>query len=146
MTSLQTSMKQIPTEAAYFRPSPSMIPLASALPSTILSFTAGAGAPLRTVNAQGAAANGSFATSTWATAAPYFGILSSGQCLLKDMGRTVISAGRTFRRVQMIVPDAAYSVTGGVGGVATGVDADYLCGYIELGHNGNGFPAPFIRT
>jgi hypothetical protein len=123
-----------------------MIPSAANLPSTILSFTAGAGAPLRTVNAQGVGANGSFATSTWATSAPYFGILSSGQCLLKDMGRTVVSAGRTFRRVQMVVPDATYSTTGGVGGAASGADADYLCGYIELGLNGNGAPAPYVRA
>jgi hypothetical protein len=139
-------MKQIPAEAAYFRPVPTLATSAAALPSTILSFTAGAGAPLRTVNAQGVGANGSFATSTWATAAPYFGILSSGQCLLRDMGRTVVSAGRTFRRVQMVVPDAAFSATSGVGGAAAGVDADYLCGYIELGLDGNGSPAPYVRA
>jgi len=135
-------MKQIPAEAAYFRPVPSLA--SGAVTSTIMSFTAGAGAPLRTSNAQGVGANGSFAIASWTPS--YNTELSTGQCLLRDMGRTIISAGRTFRRVQMVPPSANFSTTGGVGGAAAGVDADYLCGYIELGHNGNGVPAPFIRA
>ncbi len=142
MTSLQSHIKQIPAEAAYFRPVPSLA--TSAITSTILTFTAGAGAPLRTVNAQGVGANGSFAVASWTPA--YNTALSTGACLLKDMGRTVVSAGRTFRRVQMVVPDAAYSATGGVGGAAAGTDSDYMCGYIELGLNGNGSPSPFVRA
>ncbi len=147
MTSLQTHMKQIPAEAAYFRPVPSLATNPGAFSSNILAFTAGAGAPLRTVNAQGVGANGFFSTSTWTvnTGAAY-PLLSSGQCLLKDMGRTIVSAGRTFRRVQMVVPDATFSATGGVGGGASGVDADYMCGYIELGLDGNGSPSPFVRA
>jgi hypothetical protein len=146
MTSLQTHIKQIPAEAAYFRPVPSLLSAAGAISSSVLAFTAGTGAPLRTVNAQGVGANGSFAAAAWAATAPYYGLLSSGQCLLKDMGRTVVSAGRTFRRVQMVVPSTVYSATGGVEGGYAGVDADYLCGYIELGFNGNGSPSPFIRA
>jgi hypothetical protein len=142
MTSLQSHIKQIPAEAAYFRPVPSLSLVA--VTSTIMAFTPGAGAPLRTVNASGVGANGSFAVASWT---PAFNTqLSTGACLLKDMGRTIVSAGRTFRRVQMVVSDAAFSTTGGVGGGAAGVDADYLCGYIELGLNGNGVPAPFVRA
>jgi hypothetical protein len=146
MTSLQSHIKQLPSEVSYFRPVPALASSAAALPSTILTFTAGAGAPLRTVNISGVGANGSFSTAAWATAAPAFALLSSGQCVLKDMGRTVVSAGRTFRRVQMVVPDATFSATGGVGGAASGTDSDYMCGYIELGLNGNGAPSPFVRA
>jgi hypothetical protein len=146
MTSLQSHIKQIPAEAAYFRPVPSLLTAPGSISSSIKAFTAGAGAPLRTSNASTIGANGSFADAAWAAAAPAYGLLSSGQCLLKDMGRTVVSAGRTFRRVQMVVPDAAFSVAGGVGGAYAGSDSDYMCGYIELGLRGNGSPSPFVRA
>ncbi len=147
MTSLQTSMKQIPAEAAYFRPVPSLVANAGAFSSNILTFTAGSGAPLRTSNSSTVGANGAFSVATWnAGTTNAYSLLSSGQCLLKDMGRTVVSAGRTFRRVQMVVPAASFSATGGVEGAASGVDADYMCGYIELGLRGNGAPAPFVRA
>jgi hypothetical protein len=140
-------MKQIPAEAAYFRPVPTLAANAGAFSSNVLAFTAGSGAPLRTSNAQNVGANGSFGVAAWTAATGIaYPLLSSGQCLLKDMGRTIVSAGRTFRRVQMVVPETAFSATGGVGGAASGIDADYMCGYIELGLDGNGSPSPFVRA
>jgi hypothetical protein len=147
MSSIHTSMKQIPAEAAYFRPVPTLALNAGAFSSNILAFTAGSGAPLRTSNSSTIGANGSFVPATWnAASSAAYPLLSSGQCLLKDMGRTIVSAGRTFRRVQMVMPAAAFSATGGIDGTASGVDADYMCGYIELGLRGNGSPAPFVRA
>ena len=47
--------------------------------------------------------------------------------LLKDMGRTVVSAGRTFRKVSFI--SAGMSNTEGV----VGLDSNYEAFYVELG-------------
>jgi hypothetical protein len=89
---------------------------------------------------------GSFSTASWA----YFGpgksvssIIAAG-AVLKDMGRTVVSSLRTFRKVQLVLTNANPNPgsTFGVGGRQTGVGEDYLTGYIELGFEGNGTPAP----
>ena len=62
--------------------------------------------------------------------------------LFKDMGKTVVSASRTFRKVQMVVPGLS---SAGVGEVSP--DQSYLTGYIELAGaggyaNGLGSVAP----
>lgn len=84
-----------------------------------------------------------FSTASWA----YFGpgrsmssINGAGAGILKDMGKTVVSSLRTFRKVQLVLPNSAS--TFGVGGRQTSVGEDYLTGYIELGFEGNGTPAP----
>jgi hypothetical protein len=52
------------------------------------------------------------------------------------MGRTVISSGRTFRKVQLVTSTAVG--TDGVNGVTgTSPLEDFLTGYVELGFNGN---------
>jgi hypothetical protein len=89
---------------------------------------------------------GSFSTASWA----YFGAgksmssISAAGGLLKDMGRTVVSSLRTFRKVQLVLSNAAPNPgsTFGVGGRQTAVGEDYLTGYIELGFEGVGSPAP----
>ncbi len=76
-------------------------------------------------------------TAAWA----YFGskylssVNASGAGLLKDMGRTYVSGGRTFRRVQLVVPQSTGTVsTFGVGGqTGTTPTYDYLTGFIEVG-------------
>jgi len=73
---------------------------------------------------------GNFTAVDWATSAgaALSTISSIGQGgLLKDMGRTVVSSNRTFRKVQLITP----SLAGGVTGTAT-TNGPYLTGYIEL--------------
>jgi hypothetical protein len=59
--------------------------------------------------------------------------------LLKDMGKTIVSSGRTFRKIQ-VVGNTANNYTGSpstfgvLGAAETGVpNTDYLTGYIELG-------------
>jgi len=93
---------------------------------------------------------GSFSTASWA----YFGpnslssINGAGAGILRDMGKTVVSSLRTFRKVQLVVPSGSgarnTSVSSfGVGGAAsTTPGQDYYTGYIELGFEGNGTPAP----
>ena len=70
--------------------------------------------------------------------------------LFRDMGKTVVSSGRTFRRVQLLSMNNPDDGTQGVdGGLApTGQDdADYQCFFFETGANGTGVPSvgPFVR-
>ena len=99
---------------------------------------------------------GTFSTATWAfstTLASVPGgfaafsttLATAGQPILRDMGRTVVSSSRTFRKVQYVVPANLAASTFGVSGGA-GISAEaYLTGYIEGGFGGegtSGLPAP----
>ena len=110
----------------------------------ILQYTAGSGAG-------GSYVPGSFANSAWATAGQsgatkFTSTISSiGRGgLLRDMGKTVVSAGRTFRKIQLLCSTVS---TGGVNGTGTGAVSDFFVGYIELGSGlnasnpGGGFAA-----
>lgn len=66
---------------------------------------------------------------------------------LRDLGKTYVSSGRVFRKVQAIVPNTQAASTFGVGGqTATTPNQDYYTGYIELGWEGAGTPAPVARA
>lgn len=138
MASVQTRIKQIDTEQGYYMP-------LSSLQNIVYAFTPGSGAG-------GSFAQGTFSTASWATLTyngkgnPYLSSLNgASRGLLKDMGKTVVSAGRTFRKVQLMQNGANFVSTGGVAGQnlagATPVQ-DYLTGFIELGFEGAGTPAP----
>jgi hypothetical protein len=141
MTSIGNRIKQIDVEQGYYMP-------LSSLQGIIYAFTPGSGAG-------GSFAQGSFSTASWATttyngaANPYLSsIKAAGAGLLKDMGKTVVSAGRTFRKVQLVNVQTGsnlYVSTNGVAGQngagSTPVQ-DYLTGFIELGFDGQGVPAP----
>ena len=101
----------------------------------ILTYTAGSGAG-------GSYVPGSFTSSSWATAgnaaqskytSSISGIGAGG--LLRDMGKTVVSAGRTFRKIQLMCSTVS---TAGVAGTGTGAASDFLVGYIELASGLNG--------
>ena len=89
-----------------------------------------------TSGAGGSFLPGNFTAVDWATSAgaALSTISSIGQGgLLKDMGRTVVSSNRTFRKVQLVVPTTLAAGGGtGVSGTATQGNP-YLTGYIELG-------------
>ena len=87
-------------------------------------------------------------------------LTGAGTGLLKDMGKTYISAGRTFRRVQLVVPQAATVAVFGTGatvstfGVGGQVNtapltSDYFTGYIEtsfdLASSGPTGPTPVAK-
>ncbi len=141
MTSLQTSLKQIPLNNGYYRVVPALVPgwgVVGAANYSVSSY-------MYTLS------NG--ALSGYATTAAVHQQLSSGFALLKDMGVNFISSSsvgtsqpQIFRRVQ-VVNTAAGATTDGVNGTVTGSDSDYDCAYIAMGFNGSG-PAigPFIRT
>ena len=86
---------------------------------------------------------GNFGAVDWATGALMSTIATVGAGgLLKDMGRTVVSSNRTFRKVQLITP----SLAGGVTGTAA-QNGPYYTGYIELATGNalavtNATPAP----
>lgn len=75
---------------------------------------------------------------------------TAGGVTFKDMGKTLVSSGRVFRKVQLVTNSGADLVTGtaGVGGVDTAPTA-YVTGYIELpGQHGMGgyyAPTPVAR-
>jgi len=74
--------------------------------------------------------------------------------LLKDMGRTVVSAGRVFRKFAPVVATTAPPYTSGVvssfgivGAPAAGANAGFGSFYLEVGREGaaGGAPAPVAR-
>ena len=88
-----------------------------------------------------------FSTAAWARGATQdklFSTLIPGSSqypgLLKDMGKTLVSAQRTFRKVQLVVSTTSTFGVGGASGTAAATD--YYTGYIELGFDGYGQPAP----
>ena len=62
-----------------------------------------------------------------------------GRAFLRDMGQNLVSAGRTFRKVQMLATANGGISTGGVTGTGAGaVSGDYYTAYLELpGTQGN---------
>ena len=135
MTSLQSVPKQHDNDAGYFIPIGSHIGFINARtePSPAGSNTG--------VN------GGTFSTASWA----FWGskvtssIGAAGAGILKDMGRTVVSSNRTFRKVQLVLTGNQLSSFGVSGPSGTTPNQDYYTGYIELGFDGSGTPAPVAR-
>lgn len=141
MTSIPAYLKQIPTDARNF------------VPVSSLAYPGG-------INALNAT-TGVLTTALWAGAGRVPGVTGDGgqgtrytssingpgAGKLRDMGKTYVSAGRVFRKVQLIVPNTQVTSTFGVqGNQNTTPVEDYLTGYIELGWEGAGTPAPVART
>lgn len=126
MTSLLTSTRQISRDTGYF------IPLGD-LRGKIYEYNPVSGVSSAAVWA------------TTASASTMIFISSAGAGVLKDMGKTVVSSSRVFRKVQLVVSTAsllaAQGISNTVGGPVNQNGEDYLTGYIELGFNG-GVPAP----
>ena len=84
---------------------------------------------------------------------PYLSSINgAGAGILKDLGRTVVSAGRTFRKVQLVVnasraggTNYALSTNGVAGQINTTPIQDFLTGYIEFGFEGTGPSAPVVQ-
>lgn len=168
MTSLLAGIKQNNTDLGYFMP-------VSSLQGIVYSINYGTGSG-------GSFAQGGFNVAGTATVqqaywsllgaqtvnsatGPYLtngnpylsSINGAGAGLLKDMGKTVVSAGRTFRKVQLVVNNSqrqganfALSTNGVAGvntyqtGATTSAVQDFLTGYIELGFEGTGPSAPVV--
>lgn len=95
----------------------------------------------------------SFTNATWASTGGVptnlSNMLTNPGALLKDIGKNVISSNRYFRKVQLVVPNGPktnYQSTFGVAGAqGTSPNQDYFTGYIELGYEGGGVPAPVVQ-
>lgn len=123
MTSLLRSVKQVPAESKYlvvtggdFRGKVSVVNPATGVLSTAAWAASYAGA---------AAVNAAFASSLSAIGSA--GVLP---IVLRDMGKTVTSAARVFRKVQLVVNATSTFGVGGPAAAATFTD-DYLTGYLE---------------
>ena len=120
-------LKQNQSDCGYYIPLANMVgkvyayaPTSATVFSTAAWASLGAGRSLSSINAIGAGG------------------------IMKDMGKTVVSSLRTFRKVQLVVPgsNSTLSTFGTGGAAATAAGEDYFTGYIELGFEGNGAPAP----
>jgi len=130
MSSVRASTRQISANGGYF------IPIGDCR-GKILAYN-GAGA---------------FSVAQWASVGyTPVGVVSSlnvsgaaggGGALMRDMGTTVVSSARTFRKVQLVV--STLSTFGVSGAQGTSPNVDYYTGYIELGFEGAGVPTPVAQ-
>lgn len=128
MSSIPSYIKQIPTDARNF------VVISS------LAYTTSAGSGISALNE----ATNTLTAANWiSTGAGVSSVIAGGK--LRDMGKTYVSSGRVFRKVQAIVQIPA---TFGVGGKdeQSAPTSDYYTGYIELGWEGFGVPAPVARA
>lgn len=145
MTSIGSMVKQIPNDARFFVPVSSLLYVGGinaknattgALTQATWMLNAASSPAAGGLGGTGATAGNSFTSS----------INGPGAGRLRDLGKTYISAGRDFRKVQLVWYGSATGATNGVNGAsATSPDQDYLTGYIELGWEGQGIPAPVAR-
>ena len=142
MTSIPAFIKQIPTDARNFVPVSSL-----AYPGGINSLNTTTGVLATALWAGDGRAPASAAPATNGGTKYTSSINGPGAGKLRDMGKTYLSAGRVFRKVQLIVSNTQTTSTFGVeGNQNTSPDVDYLTGYIELGWEGQNQGAPVARS
>ena len=97
----------------------------------LLTYTPGTGSG-------GATTAGSLATAAGAEIPGGISTLFGAYRIVKDMGKTVVSAGRTFRKIGAVLPtnDALGSTFGVTGTVATATNPGYATYYVETGRDG----------
>lgn len=107
------------------------IVITSLTPAQLLTYTPGTGSG-------GATTVGSFAGASTTEMPTNVSTLFGAGRICKDMGKTVVSAGRTFRKLQAIAPtDNALGSTFGVTGpAATATNPGYATYYVETGRDG----------
>ena len=106
----------------------------------VLQYSGGAGAG-------GSFLPGAFSPADWASgqgkADPLLSTISTVGAggLLRDMGKTVVSSNRTFRKIQLLSPSMNAGVVAGTGPSAGG---PFLTGYIELSSSATGAPVAYL--
>ena len=121
MTSLLTNLKQVPANAGFY------ITVADCR-STFYTSIGSDSAPL-------------FSTNIYARSTVTSTLLATGgTAVFRDHGKALVSSGRVFRKVQLMVSSGQVTNGGsdGVGGIdlGPGVTPGYITGYIELpGHS-----------
>jgi hypothetical protein len=143
MSSIPSYIKQIPTDARNFVPVSCLMNVIYGLNEATTQLS-----PASWATGNVAGAGGGTISSTPFTSS----IAGAGAGKLRDMGKTYVSSGRAFRKVQLIVPAslsaAAGASTFGVAGQSESQapTSDYLTGYIELGWEGQNAGAPVARS
>ena len=137
MTSLISQTKQIPANAGYYM----------TISSAVTTVYANQGTDELPV------LSNPIMASTLSTSGVYAAVNAAG-AVLKDMGKTLVSSGRVFRKVQVVANTGAALESGsplgtaGVGGVDVAT-TNYITGFIELpGQHGSGgrfAPTPVAR-
>lgn len=135
MTSLQTTIKQIPPRLGYYVN-------VGDLRTTFYQNNGTDALPLISANI--------YARSTMSTSGNVLSTLfaTAGSLVLRDHGKTLLSASRVFRKVQLLISSNSLvnGGTDGVGGVSyeTNTVVPYFTGYIELpgtGDSSSGTPS-----
>lgn len=153
MTSVTRFIKQIPLDSQYY---------ISLVSSPTLSIFIG-DAQSSTTSYVSGASEGYFSTSTLTLSLPGIGASSTTQ-IFRDMGKTIVSSGRTFRRIQLLTLDGngstGWTSAGGSGAgvweagiegvtgsaVTTGTaDTGFNVFYFETGARGLGVATPLMR-
>jgi len=115
-------MKQLPAQGGYY------INVADAR-TTFYQNTGSDAAPAFGQSVSTMSSSGAYVSTLVAT---------PGAGIFRDHGKTLLSSGRVFRKVQLQISSAT---TSGVGGLATTTgstgNSGYLTGYIELPGSGN---------
>ena len=123
MTSVGPHIKTIPSENAYF------INVAD-MRNKVYNYNPASATP-------------AFSTAQWASTSGLSGVstllATAGSAILKDLGKTVVSSLRTFRKVQLVVSSISSGVTIGAAvasqtgsGSVPATGEEYYTGYIEL--------------
>jgi hypothetical protein len=120
MTSLQTGLKTIPPNGGFY------ITVATGARANFLANTGTDSLPNFDVRPM---------ISTMSSAGAYVSTtVNSAGAIFRDMGKSLVSSGRSFRKVQLMVSTGQSLYNNGTDGVA-GVDTaptNYLTGYLEL--------------
>ena len=127
MTSLTSYIKQVPANAGYYINVGRLDSGATGGPKFYANYGTDE-LPLVSTNV--------YATSSYTSSL----MAAAGSAIFKDMGKTLTSSGRVFRKVQMVVStgNVLFGGTSGVGGVDN-TPVNYLTGYLELpGQHGSG--------
>jgi hypothetical protein len=138
MTSVLPHMKTIASENAYFVTLGTNGVAGSGTGATtgqILNSGVAAGTNVTSVNV-------AFSTALWASQGDTSTLVAGVGKVLRDLGKTVVSSLRTFRKVQAVVSSFSTGVSvgaavGGRGNNASGAPAqlvgeEFLTGYIEI--------------
>ena len=125
MASVGRTIKQVP-QSAFF------VNLGDIRASLLLNYGASVDTPFMSTSSNFVGGTG--LASTFSSV-----LTTAGRAFLRDMGPNLVSANRTFRKVQLLAPNNAGISTGGVGSPPpNSVTGDYLTAYLELpGTQGN---------
>ena len=125
---MATGSSAIPSKAGFNQSGGGYFIVISSIRDNLQTYTAGTGSG-------GAATVGSFAQYNDTTGGNWSTVVGAGR-IIKDMGKTVVSAGRTFRKFQAVLgTNDNSSPSFGVTGTTTSTYS-YLTGYLETGRDG----------